>query len=153
MSHGISLQTISHELKFFIRSRSIKFLKESFLISFIFASLLYILMRVFFIGSEFSLVESIGLYFKTVLVTWSYINAWKLICMIVVWIDVKTSKQSFKGVFSMQALKRVAVLILVAGIAYKVKASPKKVIKTKVTSEKQESKNLEIGSPLFFWIK
>lgn len=153
MSNSISLKTISQDLRSFIKSRSLNFLKESFLVSFIFASLLYILMRVFFIGSEFSLGESIGLYFKTLLVTWSYINAWKLICMVVVWIELRTIKPSFKGVFSMQGFKRAAILILVAGLAYKVKASPKNSFSITAKVEKQESKDFEIVPQLFIWMK
>ncbi|CAN5836424.1 hypothetical protein BH11BAC4_BH11BAC4_24380 [soil metagenome] len=109
-------------LSFF--EKSYTFIKQSLLISIIFASILYMLMRLFFIGADFSTAESIELYVKTLLITCSYINAWRVICRGIIWIEGKTSKVNFKGIFSMQVMKRAAILIVVAGLAYKVKANP-----------------------------
>lgn len=79
-------------------------------------------MRIFFIGSTFELNESIELYVKTFLVTWTYINAFRLICFGIIWLDTRSAKATLAKVMSIPVLKKTAILIIVAGLTYSVKA-------------------------------
>ena len=129
------------------------FLKESFLVSFIFSTILYILMRVFFIGADFSMAESTELYVKTFFITCFYINAWRMICLAIIWIEKRSARMSFKGVFNMQLMKRAAILILAAGLAYKVKANPLKKIHACHKISIQKVKEQELIPQFYLWMK
>jgi len=115
-------QSIPTEAASFIKNKVIPFFKQGLLVPFIFATILYILMRVFFIGAEFDMRESVELYLKTVLVTWSYITLWRVICLGIIWLEVKTTKVKFSKVISMPVLKKTAIVILTCGLTYAVKA-------------------------------
>ena len=121
-NNQISIPRIQGNRGSFIKNKLIPFLKQGLLIPFIFASLLYILMRIFFIGSTFELNESIELYVKTFLVTWTYINAFRLICFGIIWLDTRSAKATLAKVMSIPVLKKTAILIIVAGLTYSVKA-------------------------------
>ncbi|MEP7165559.1 MAG: hypothetical protein ABI741_12740 [Ferruginibacter sp.] len=149
------MKTIFLNVNAFIKNKAITFLKQSFLIPFIFATLLYILMRIFFIGSEFDISESVELYVKTFLVTWAYINAWRLICLGIIWIEAKTTRASIAKIITMPVLKKTAILILIAGITYTVKA--RSLHKpgngnVKTIIERNEALN-EIDPKFYCWMK
>ena len=149
------LQIVSKESKSFIKFKLFAFVKGSFLIPFIFATLLYILMRVFLIGVEFTTAESIELYVKTFFVTWSYINAWRLLCVGIICIEEKTSSVQFAKIVSMPVLKKTAILLLVAGIAYTVKArSLSKPVNEYLKAIIEHNEGLNEVDPRFYcWMK
>jgi hypothetical protein len=150
-----SSQIISSDTKSFIKLKAITFLKQSFLIPFIFATLSYILMRVFFIGSVFDLAETVELYIKTFLVTWAYINAWRLICHGIIWIETKTTRVKFNKIITIEVLKKTAVVILVAGLAFTVKARSINRPAQKQTHEivKADETNNDIDPKFYLWMK
>lgn len=153
MSTVISLQKKiqSPVLSFF--KNAWLFVKKSLLISLIFSTILYILMRVFFIGVEFDTAESIELYTKTFLITCFYINAWRVICLGIIWLEINSTKVKFKRVFNMQTMKRAAIFIMVAGLAYKVKANPSRpVIKVPVV-EAEKKPVQEVVPQFYLWMK
>ena len=113
-NYQISKQSVSAKLLSFTKEKAIPFIKQGSLIPFIFSTLLYILMRVFFIGSEFDLRESVELYVKTFFVTWTYINAFRLICYGIIWIESRSAKVTLAKVISMPALKKTAILLFIA---------------------------------------
>ena len=111
-------------------------------------------MRVFFIGSEFDINESVELYAKTFLVTWSYINAFRLICYGIIWVEARSTKAIFAKVISLPVLKKTAILIIVAGLTYTVKARSVDgpVKNNSIESLKTEPDN-NINPALFSWMK
>lgn len=115
MTHGISLLTI-------LKTMGI-FLKKSLLFSLITGTVLYILMRLLFLGSEFDQREAIELYLKTIFVTWSYINAWRIICVGIIWLEKKTATVKRAPVVNMPFLRKTAIVILAAGFAGAVNAA------------------------------
>lgn len=152
MQNSIALQKKLHAGSSLI-AKAFLFIKKSLLISLIFATVLYSLMRVFFIGADFDMTESIELYVKTFLITWSYINAWRLICHGIIWLETKTSKVSFRGVFNMQVMKRAAILIVAAGLAYKVRANPSHKVCKCTTTECSIATAHEIIPQFYLWTK
>ena len=74
------------------KKKVILFLRSSFIFTLIFSTSLYILMRLFFMGFEFETGESIKLFIKTLLVTWSYILIWRIICFGIIRLEETMTK-------------------------------------------------------------
>jgi hypothetical protein len=151
MQQSSTLHTVFQKSPSFLKEKVVPFLRQSFLIPFIFASLLYMLMRVFFIGSDFDLTESVELYVKTFFVTWSYINVWRLVCYAIVWIESKTAKVKYATIVNMDVLKKTAIIILIAGISYKVKAGSIRDDQPNKSSEAVSGN--DIDPRFYFWMK
>ena len=155
MQNSSSFQKIINDLGSFIKTKLIVFLKQSLLVPFIFATLLYILMRIFFIGAEFEPWESTELYVKTFLVTWSYINAWKLLCLGIIWIEKRTTAAKVAKLIDMPMLKKTAILIIVAGLTYTVKAGSLDKVNKKASQDSAsvKEKDIEIDPKFYLWMK
>lgn len=134
-------------------TQAFSFLKKSFLISFIFATILYILMRAFFIGVNFSVAESIDLYAKTIFITCFYINIWRVICLCVIWIELKTTHAKFKGVIKLPLMKKVAIVFIIAGLTYTVKANPSRYNNNTLVTVSKDIQNNEIMPQYYLWTK
>lgn len=156
-NNQISIPRINGNKGSFIKSKVIPFLKQGLLIPFIFATLLYILMRIFFIGSAFEPGESIELYVKTFLVTWTYINAFRLICFGIIWLESRSRKVTMAKLMTIPVLKKTAILIITAGLTYSVKAKTMNISRQENKQDLTENKNNAKGNyvdPRFYlWMK
>jgi len=154
MQHITTFHPQTNNLNAFVKGKAIPFLKQSFLIPFIFSTILYILMRVFFIGAEFDTTESVELYVKTFLVTWTYINAFRLICHLIIWIESRTSKAKLATIITMDMLKKTAIVVVTAGLALTSKAKPMFREKKDCINKVADTESLtDIDLKFYFWMK
>lgn len=87
-------------------NRTSIFLKRSLFFAFLYSTLLFILVRVFFYDFPFTVAEAVELYAKILLVVWAFIIACKLVIVAIVFIENSLDKMQVARLVYLPAFKK-----------------------------------------------
>ncbi|MEO5889282.1 MAG: hypothetical protein ABIQ31_03470 [Ferruginibacter sp.] len=146
------MQQIHPNINWLLSSKTIAFLKKSFLFSLFSSTLLYVLVRLFFYEFPFTIAEGFELDSKILLVIWIFLIACKLAFSGMLLVENSINKTKFSRVAYASAGKRTILIILTAMLAYAGKTQT--IDKNNITeSSNNSSEEAALDTDINFLIK
>lgn len=101
-----------------LSSKTTAFLKKSFFFSLLSATLLYILVRLFFFEFPFTISEGFELHAKMLLTIWTFLITCKLVFTGIVLVENNIGKMRFETTRYVPVIKKSTIIIVTAALTY-----------------------------------